>query len=708
MENNGGASKFLMIAFILPLIVATIVVVIIGGGATGCQDEQAPATDSGATSAGHKVQPMKKGSYHVSSGFGPRGGSFHQGLDFGSSAGTPIYAAFDGTVAKAGTASGFGHWIVLTHNIDGRRVDTVYGHMFAQDLMVQPGAKVVAGQQIAKVGYDGQVDPPGPGGAHLHFEVWPGGRDGGSPIDPAPWLRDAGEPGAARPSATTPTPGPTQNPGNTNAVTAADWDALAKLESGGNWAINTGNGYSGGVQFTAQTWTANDGGRYAPQAWQATREQQMEVANNVLRTQGWGAWPPSARVPGLRDKKPAPAGTFVNTPPAPAPAPAPTPAPSSADPQLAAAVSGGTSSLDVSKVMDPSKGSEAHWQTNTTRLARAVALRFPQVKTIGGWRPVDAFPDHPSGAAADIMIPNYETAQGKALGDAIRNYVWRNKNVFHVKYTIWRQEYQDADSKNIMEDRGSPTQNHFDHVHVTLIDSPLYSGANLGSIRDDGTGTGDPSTTGGGSDEECAPPEGGEGGPSNLRANSVPPAWAVWYRKAGTICRQITSSLLAAQGNQETGFQQRAVSPDAAQGPGQFIPSTWASYGKDYDGDGKVDVYSLGDAIMAQGHFMCDLAQQIDGWIAAGQVDEHTHPGGRRALYLAAYNAGPGAVQSSRGFPNQIPRHYTETRPYADKILATEPQYRAALPDTPAAPTASSTASTSAATPTPTTPGGQP
>ncbi|NED67516.1 lytic transglycosylase domain-containing protein, partial [Streptomyces sp. SID10244] len=70
--------------------------------------------------------------------------------------------------------------------------------------------------------------------------------------------------------------------------------------------------------------------------------------------------------------------------------------------------------------------------------------------------------------------------------------------------------------------------------------------------------------------------------------------------------------------------------------------------------DGRVDPYSLGDGIMAQGHFMCDIAKQIDGWIAAGAVDERSGPNkDRRDLYLAAYNAGPGAVQSSGGFPNQ-------------------------------------------------------
>ena len=104
-------------------------------------------------------------------------------------------------------------------------------------------------------------------------------------------------------------------------VSAADWDKVAQLESGGNWAINTGNGYFGGLQFNPQTWTGNGGGQYAPTADKATREQQMEVANRVLGTQGWGAWPTTSKEAGVTNKTPAPAGAFVNAATAPAPAP---------------------------------------------------------------------------------------------------------------------------------------------------------------------------------------------------------------------------------------------------------------------------------------------------------------------------------------------------------------------------------------------------
>ncbi|MEU2716196.1 transglycosylase family protein [Streptomyces sp. NPDC007205] len=79
--------------------------------------------------------------------------------------------------------------------------------------------------------------------------------------------------------------------GNASAATASEWDAVAQCESGGNWSINTGNGYYGGLQFSASTWAAYGGTAYAPQANQATQAQQIAVAEKVLAAQGKGAWP---------------------------------------------------------------------------------------------------------------------------------------------------------------------------------------------------------------------------------------------------------------------------------------------------------------------------------------------------------------------------------------------------------------------------------
>ncbi|GAA1133651.1 transglycosylase family protein [Arthrobacter flavus] len=84
--------------------------------------------------------------------------------------------------------------------------------------------------------------------------------------------------------------------GVANAAPGSTWDALAECESGGNWGISTGNGFSGGLQFTPSTW-AGFGGQGAPQ--DASREQQIAVAENVLQGQGWGAWPACSAKLGL-------------------------------------------------------------------------------------------------------------------------------------------------------------------------------------------------------------------------------------------------------------------------------------------------------------------------------------------------------------------------------------------------------------------------
>ena len=79
--------------------------------------------------------------------------------------------------------------------------------------------------------------------------------------------------------------------GQANAASDNEWDQVARCESGGNWGINTGNGYQGGLQFTPGTWRAHGGGDYAPAANMATKEQQIAVAERVLATQGRHAWP---------------------------------------------------------------------------------------------------------------------------------------------------------------------------------------------------------------------------------------------------------------------------------------------------------------------------------------------------------------------------------------------------------------------------------
>jgi hypothetical protein len=130
--------------------------------------------------------------------------------------------------------------------------------------------------------------------------------------------------------------------GQAAAATDGEWDQVARCESGGNWGINTGNGYHGGVQFSGSTWASHGGGEYAPSAELATREQQIAVAERVLATQGRGAWPVCGGPlsgPTPREVLPTPAGLDapldapgINGDPAPLAPPPPDAPPPPADP----------------------------------------------------------------------------------------------------------------------------------------------------------------------------------------------------------------------------------------------------------------------------------------------------------------------------------------------------------------------------------------
>ncbi|QGU08569.1 Murein hydrolase activator NlpD precursor [Corynebacterium occultum] len=113
------------------------------------------------------------------SGFGPRWGSMHNGIDIANAIGTPIQAVMAGTVIDSGPASGYGQWIRIRHE-DGSI--SVYGHM--SSLYVGVGQWVSAGQTIAGMGSEGFST-----GSHLHFEIWPNGV---TPVDPQAWLAGHG------------------------------------------------------------------------------------------------------------------------------------------------------------------------------------------------------------------------------------------------------------------------------------------------------------------------------------------------------------------------------------------------------------------------------------------------------------------------------------------------------------------------------------
>lgn len=115
----------------------------------------------------------------LTSGFGPRWGSFHYGIDIANAPGTPIYSVMSGTVIDSGPAFGFGNWIRVLHD-DGSV--SVYGHM--SKLLAQVGQHVEAGEEIALMGSEGIGT-----GCHLHFEIHP---DGTTPVDPLQWLLERG------------------------------------------------------------------------------------------------------------------------------------------------------------------------------------------------------------------------------------------------------------------------------------------------------------------------------------------------------------------------------------------------------------------------------------------------------------------------------------------------------------------------------------
>lgn len=134
------------------------------------------------------------------------------------------------------------------------------------------------------VGFDPNVSPP----PAVDTQIAPVDLAAGPAPDDAP---AAPEPADFDPNMPPP-PGPDVPPPPAHRAYSVNWDAIAQCESGGNWSINTGNGYSGGLQFTSGTWHANGG---AGSAASASREEQIRVAENVLHSQGIGAWPVCGR-----------------------------------------------------------------------------------------------------------------------------------------------------------------------------------------------------------------------------------------------------------------------------------------------------------------------------------------------------------------------------------------------------------------------------
>ena len=122
---------------------------------------------------------------------------------------------------------------------------------------------------------------------------------------PEPRQNDSANRSSERSSSTSSSSSSSSSGGNTgasapSAPSGSVWDRLAQCESGGNWSINTGNGYYGGLQFSKSTWLAFGGGKYAPTANLASRSQQIDIAKKTQAAQGWGAWPSCTSKLGIR------------------------------------------------------------------------------------------------------------------------------------------------------------------------------------------------------------------------------------------------------------------------------------------------------------------------------------------------------------------------------------------------------------------------
>ncbi|MDH6284581.1 peptidoglycan DD-metalloendopeptidase family protein [Prescottella agglutinans] len=517
--------------------------------------------------SGSLAIPMAQGTYTLTSGFGMREGGNHNGTDFGADAGTPFYAAADGIVTHAGPMSGYGNWIVLSHNINGEVVDTLYGHMYSDGVLVKEGDVVRGGQHIGNVGSAG--DSSGP---HLHLSLHPGGYAGyNSGVDPLPWLKQdlPADPGKG------------------------------KLAEG-----------------------------FTPVA------------------------PAAPDQPGAPPKDP-----FL-------------PLTKPAEDELAP--------------LPKEKGNENGMQVDAVRVMRTVNQMFPEITTLGGLRPGDTGA-HGAGRAIDVMIPDWQSPTGKELGDKVVNYFQTHKDALHVDDLIWQQRYWAGGDWSAMGDRGTPTENHYDHVHITVtgggnptVDTK-YGAAPGASESTASAILATNSTT---STADCI--QGGStGSGSGLADGSVPEKYRDAILKAGTVCPDISSPLIAAQIEQESGWREDVtsagdgVNSGGAQGFSQFMPGTWVTFGVDsgLDKNGRPeppnapDPFNPFDAIAAQAKYMCYIVGVLRPHIDSGKVK-----GDIVDLALAGYNAGEGAVIEYGGVPP-----YGQTQAYVPAIKAKMAKYTSTL-----------------------------
>lgn len=190
--------------------------------------------------------------------------------------------------------------------------------------------------------------------------------------------------------------------GTAHAASSVNWDAIAACESTGNWHINTGNGFYGGLQFTQSTWAAYGGLQYAPRADLASREQQIAVAERTLRGQGIGAWPVCGKKAGSTQSY----STKPATPQRPATRPAqPRTAPKHATPERPAAKPAAPKSSAPARPSQAPAGSGQKYVVQAGDCLSTIAQRF---NVEGGWQSLYTHNRSTVGGDPDLILPGQQ------------------------------------------------------------------------------------------------------------------------------------------------------------------------------------------------------------------------------------------------------------------------------------------------------------
>lgn len=481
--------RFLAIPALVLALVAGIMsmAAIVGGGAGTPPQNCNPGTSPWT---GEARIPMTS-TYRVGSGFGPRLHPIleiwrnHNGIDLTHQAGSgPIVAMAAGTVTRAGLNGDAGLNVVLNH---GNGLESVYLHL--DSVAVTVGQAVEAGQTLGMEGNTGLSTA-----RHLHWGV----RQNGAYIDPKTWAASNG----IQVDGTVPDPTTASTLAIAQPMTAAaaygvaGWDAnqvalaaiivqQAQARGLDAWTATTGVMTSMGESSLTNPdhgdAKRNDTiGSFQIGPEHGTLAQRMDVA--------WSAnnfFDRLLAVPGYRGLEPTFAAHKAQR---------------NADPwhyqqhwesavQVVAHVTNnpglynelGNRGIGCGPTGGPPPGmptecppsglpSEARLQPTALAYLRCGVVAFPQIKTWGGYRPnaIDR-EGHPAGLGIDVMIPDYRSASGIALGDQVAAWTIANRERLGVKYLIWRQrQWTPSRGWTSMADRGGDTANHLDHVHVTL------------------------------------------------------------------------------------------------------------------------------------------------------------------------------------------------------------------------------------------------